>query len=140
GTGHRGPGGYRWRGGEARAPHCGGGPPPPRDQSRPPVWRAAFRTFFSAREPGGSATAGVGTSLFAASAGLGAAADGSGANRTTRPSGRAPMIAPSFAARRFLSLRTLPTPHLASPSHAVASPSGAGDVSAVVVARPTVGT
>jgi hypothetical protein len=56
------------------------------------------------------------------------------------------MIAPSFAARRVLSLRTLPAPHFASmrldgsPSHAVAPTSGAGGMSAVVVARPTVGT
>jgi hypothetical protein len=31
-----------------------------------------------------------------------------------RPSGSAPMIAPSLAARRLLSLRTLPAPHVAS--------------------------
>src|SRR5262249_3900411 len=113
---------------------------PARTPSWPPVLRDAFRTFFfGARGPATSATAGVGTSLFAASVGLGSTADGSGANRTVRPSGSAAMVAPSFAARRLLTLRTLATPLCASrpdasPSHAVAPPSGAGDVSAVVVA------
>src|SRR5262249_33304486 len=120
---------------------------PARAAAGPPVLRAACRAFCWGRGgPGGWAAAGVGTSLFAASVGLGSAADGSGANRTVRPSGRAAMVAPSFAARRLLTLRTLATPHLAStrpdesPSHAVAPPSGTGDVSAVVVASPNPGT
>src|SRR5215467_3871248 len=90
------------------------------------------------------ATAGAGTSLLAVSVGPGAAADGSGATRAMRPNGSAPMIAPSFAARLLLSLRTLPIPHFgsrldASPSHAVAPPSDTGETSAVMAARPTVG-
>src|SRR5262249_37076055 len=91
------------------------------------------------------ATAGAGISLLAASVGPGGAADGSGATRAMRPNGSAPMIAPSFAARRLLSLRTLPTPHFASlrfdtsPSQAVTLPSGTGEISAIMAARPTVG-
>src|SRR5262249_16623930 len=98
------------------------------------------------RAPAGRPTAGIGTSLLATSVAVGAAADGSGATRAMlRPSGSAPMIAPSFAARRLLSLRTLPAPQVASlrldgsPSHAAALACGAGDVSAVGGGWPTLG-